>query len=92
MDTAEIWVVGGGIALSLWVLWFFFGPRASEQAAVAGGVQTIKVRVQGGYSPDRIEVKKGEPVRLLFTPPGKQQLHRTGHLRRLRRFQMLPPK
>ena len=67
MDTAEIWVVGGGIALSLWVLWFFFGPRASEQAAVAGGVQTIKVRVQGGYSPDRIEVKKGEPVRLLFT-------------------------
>ena len=67
MDTAEIWVVGGGIALSLWVVWFFFGPRASEQASVAGGVQTIKVLVQGGYSPDRIEVKKGEPVRLLFT-------------------------
>lgn len=67
MDTAEIWVVGGGIALSLWVVWFFFGPRESEQAAVAGGVQTIKVTVQGGYLPDRIEVKKGQPVRLLFT-------------------------
>lgn len=67
MDTAEIWVVGGGIALSLFVVWFFFGPRGSQQAAVAGGVQQIKVVVQGGYSPDRIEVKKGQPVRLLFT-------------------------
>lgn len=67
MDTAEIWVIGGGIALGLFVIWFFFGPRGSEQAAVAGGVQAIKVTVQGGYSPDRIEVKKGQPVRLLFT-------------------------
>ena len=67
MDTAEIWVVGGGITLSLFVIWFFFGPRSSEQAAVAEGVQQIVVTVQGGYSPDRIEVKKGQPVRLLFT-------------------------
>jgi len=31
-----------------------------------GGVQEIEVTVQGGYTPDRIEVKQGRPVRLLF--------------------------
>ena len=67
MDTAEIWVVGGGIALGLFVVWFFFGPRESERAAVTRGVQQIKIVVRGGYSPDRIEVVKGQPVRLLFT-------------------------
>lgn len=66
MDNAEIFVLIGGTLLSLFTLWFFFGPRASEKASVAGGVQQIKIKVQGGYSPDRIEVEKGKPVRLLF--------------------------
>lgn len=67
MDSAEIFVTTGGTLLSLFTLWFFFGPRVSEKAGVAGGVQQIKIKVQGGYSPDRIEVKRGKPVRLLFT-------------------------
>lgn len=67
MDSAEIWVVTGGLTLCAFVLWFFFGPRASEKAtASTGGVQQIKVIVKGGYSPDRIEVEQGKPVRLLF--------------------------
>ena len=67
MDTAKIFVVAGGFALCAFVLWFFFGPRAGEKAATGkGGVQEIEIVVQGGYSPDRIEVKRGVPVRLLF--------------------------
>ncbi len=66
MDSAQIGVLIGGLALMAFTLWFFFGPRASEKAAAVGGVQQIKVIVQGGYSPDRIEVKRGQPVRLLF--------------------------
>jgi len=67
MDTPAIFVVAFGLALCAFVLWFFFGPRESQKAASgAGGVQQIKVTVKGGYSPDRIEVKQGQPVRLLF--------------------------
>ncbi len=67
MDTAQIGVLSGGIALIVFTLWFFFGPRAGERAAVgAGGAQEITVVVKGGYSPDRIEVKRGQRVRLNF--------------------------
>jgi plastocyanin domain-containing protein len=67
MDTAEIVVLVGGLALAAFVLWFFFGPRIAEKAVQsASGVQEIKIIVQGGYSPDRIEVKRNQPVRLLF--------------------------
>ena len=67
MDASEISVLIGGIALIAFTLWFFFGPRAAEKAAVgAGGAQEVTVVVKGGYSPDRIEVKRGQQVRLLF--------------------------
>lgn len=66
MDSAQISVLIGGLLLIAFTLWFFFGPRASEQASAANGVQQMRVVVQGGYSPDRIEVKRGRPVRLLF--------------------------
>lgn len=67
MDTTEIIVTVGGIALIAFVLWYFFGER--EQVAAtesASGVQEIKVTVKGGYSPDVIVVKEGTPVRLDF--------------------------
>lgn len=67
MDTAQIGVLIGGLALIAFTLWFFFGPRASEKAtAGVGGAQEITVVVKGGYSPDRIEVKRGQRVRLNF--------------------------
>jgi hypothetical protein len=48
-------------------LWFFFGPRAGESAAIgASGVQEVTVVVKGGYSPDRIEVKRGHPCGCCF--------------------------
>jgi plastocyanin domain-containing protein len=67
MDTTEIFVVIGGIALIAFVLWYFFGEREAASAELSeGGVQEIKVTVKGGYSPDVIVVKENLPVRLNF--------------------------
>ena len=67
MDTAEIIVVVGGVALVAFVLWYFFGEREAAAAAVdESGVQEIKITVKGGYSPDVVVVKEGVPVRLDF--------------------------
>jgi plastocyanin domain-containing protein len=67
MDTTEILVVIGGVALIGFVLWYFFGEREQVSAEKnETGVQEIKVTVKGGYSPDVIVVKKDVPVRLNF--------------------------
>lgn len=67
MDAAEIAVVVGAVLLIGFILWFFFGPRTAAAAkADESGVQEVDVVVQGGYTPDRIEVMQGRPVRLNF--------------------------
>ncbi|MBN9518920.1 cupredoxin domain-containing protein [bacterium] len=67
MDTAQIAVTGGGVALIGFILWFFFGPRGATAARqTQSGVQEVEVVVRGGYTPDRIEVTQGRPVRLTF--------------------------
>lgn len=67
MDTAQLAVTGGGVALVGFILWFFFGPRGAVAARqTEAGVQEVEVVVRGGYTPDRIEVTQGRPVRLTF--------------------------
>jgi len=67
MDTTEILVVAGGVALIALVLWYFFGEREAVAAtATESGVQEIKITVKGGYSPDVVVVRQGRPVRLDF--------------------------
>jgi plastocyanin domain-containing protein len=67
MDTAQIVVTAGGVLLIGLILWFFFGPRQATAARVSGaGIQEVDVVVKGGYSPDRIEVTQGRPIRLNF--------------------------
>lgn len=67
MDTAQIGVTAGGAALVGFILWFFFGPRGATAARESdAGVQEVEVVVRGGYTPDRIEVRQGRPVRLTF--------------------------
>ena len=36
MDTAEIFVTSGGVALIVFTLWFFFGKREGESVAASG--------------------------------------------------------
>jgi plastocyanin domain-containing protein len=67
MDTAEILVLAGAVALIALVLWYFFGEREAVAATeTAAGVQEVHITVKGGYSPDTVRVKQGRPVRLDF--------------------------
>jgi plastocyanin domain-containing protein len=54
----------GLISAELW--WFMFGKTKSQKALIKQGIQEIDIVVDGGYTPDRIEVTAGEPVRLNF--------------------------
>ena len=69
MNTTQIIVTLGGIALSVLIAWFFWlAPKGKTQAAMgASGTQEVAVTVKGGYTPDLIVVKAGQPVRLRFT-------------------------
>src|SRR5204863_5855090 len=46
--------------------WLFFGPRKASAALLSDGVQRVRVRVAGGYSPDLIRVRQGVPLELEF--------------------------
>lgn len=68
MDTAQLLVTLGGAGLIGLVVWFFFfAPHQVVAAqAAAGGTQQVDITVKGGYSPDVVEVRRGQPVRLRF--------------------------
>lgn len=67
MDIAELIVTACGAILIAFVVWFFFGSKKATAAKRGtGGVQEIEVSVGGVYTPDRIEVEAGRPVRLIF--------------------------
>lgn len=60
-------VAVGGLGLigaELW--WFMFSKTKSQKASVKEGIQKVDIVVDGGYTPDRIEVAAGEPVKLNF--------------------------
>ncbi|MEH0844815.1 heavy metal translocating P-type ATPase [Micromonospora sp. CPCC 205711] len=46
--------------------WYFFAPRRAHRAELSDGVQRIRVTVRGGYQPDVIQVRQGEPVEIVF--------------------------
>jgi plastocyanin domain-containing protein len=67
MTPAQIAVTAAGGAAIAWVLWYFLLSRGTAvAAAMAGGVQEVRVLVKGGYTPDTIVVQAGKPVRLQF--------------------------
>ena len=67
MGTDQVMVTVGGAFLVGFILWFFFGARAATAArSGAGGTQEALIEVRGSYTPDRIEVEAGRPVRLTF--------------------------
>jgi plastocyanin domain-containing protein len=67
MTPTQIVVTAAGAAAIAWVLWYFLLSRGTAvAAAVAGGVQEVRVLVKGGYTPDTIVVQAGKPVRLQF--------------------------
>lgn len=68
MASTEWSLLVGALALIGLVNWYFLGkPRARPVSALrVGDAQDITVRVEGGYSPNAIEVERGTRVRLTF--------------------------
>ncbi len=69
MTSIQIIVTITGIALSIFIAWFFwFAPKGQTRVtAGSGGVQEVAITVKGGYTPDIIVVKAGIPVKARFT-------------------------
>ena len=68
MTPIDITVLAGATILSALVIWFFFfSQKEGTRLAAANGVQETNIIVKGGYTPDVLVVKAGQPVRLNFT-------------------------
>ena len=66
MTPSAVIVIAGGVLLTAFGLWFFFGPRRSELAALEDGKQTVDIVVQGAYSPNIIRARQGVPLQITF--------------------------
>ncbi|MDZ4158493.1 MAG: cupredoxin domain-containing protein [Anaerolineaceae bacterium] len=69
MNSVQILVTLGGIALSLFIVWFFWLARKGQPrvSTDSSGIQEVAITVKGGYTPDIIVVKAGQPLRMRFT-------------------------
>ncbi|MCI1974444.1 MAG: cupredoxin domain-containing protein [Limosilactobacillus sp.] len=56
------------IALIVGIIWWFFGKHteSSAKAQVNNQQQTANIVVHGGYSPERVVLKKGVPATVNF--------------------------
>ena len=63
---ADILVVVGALGGAGFLAWFFFGSRAAAETTVTSGAQEASVVVQGGYSPNVIQARRGVPLRIHF--------------------------
>ncbi|MDP3998716.1 MAG: cupredoxin domain-containing protein [bacterium] len=70
MTLQEILVLISGTVLIIFILWFFFGKKETEEARVSKGKggekQEAIIVVEGAYSPNETAVKKGIPVEITF--------------------------
>lgn len=66
MTGFEILVIAAAVLLMGVLGWYFFGPRKAHDARLDDGFQVVRVKVQGGYSPDVVRVMRGVPVRMEF--------------------------
>ena len=67
MSAAQYAVTAVGLTAIVWVLWYFLLSKGSAApAASVDGVQELRITVRGGYTPDTVVVRAGQPVRLQF--------------------------
>jgi plastocyanin domain-containing protein len=68
VTSSELLVIILALAAIGWVNWYFLLSSRGPVGAVvgAGGAQELRVRVEGGYDPAKVRVKKGREVRLIF--------------------------
>jgi plastocyanin domain-containing protein len=67
VSVSQYVVTAVGLAAIVWVLWYFLlSKRSAASAPTVAVVQEVRVVVKGGYTPDTVVVRAGEPVRLQF--------------------------
>ena len=68
MTPLQIAVTLAGVAAIVWVNWYFFlaAQRPVAAAGAGTGPQSVRIVVEGGYSPSVVTVEAGRPVRLEF--------------------------
>lgn len=56
------------IVLAGLIIWWFFGKHQTETTASTqdGNVQKVEIIVDGGYKPERVQLKVGVPAELTF--------------------------
>ena len=59
-------VLIAALVITAGIIWYFFAPKKAAQAKEEDGVQTVRITVKGGYSPQLIQVQAGRPVKLVF--------------------------
>lgn len=53
----------GGLLLTAFIYWFFFGKKEVTMEVNDGKVEIL---VEGGYKPDTIQIPKGKPITIEF--------------------------
>lgn len=75
MTPIEWTVVAGAVASIALVNWYFFvagqtvavaAPAMAAGAAGAAAIPEVVITVDGGYSPNTVRAKAGQPLRLVF--------------------------
>ena len=68
MTPVELVVTLAGLAAIGWLNWYFFlaGAPAVAARAAGDGAQSVRIVVEGGYTPSVVKVEAGRPVRLEF--------------------------
>lgn len=75
MAATDWLVVLGAAGAIAWVNWYFFvagravataAPAAAGTGAAAAAGLRVTITVDGGYSPNTVRVKAGQPVQLVF--------------------------
>jgi plastocyanin domain-containing protein len=69
MNTLNLIVTLTGLAMIVWIVWYFWLWKGESFMAQVGtrGIQEVGVVVKGGYQPSTIVAKAGIPLRLNFT-------------------------
>lgn len=68
MSAADWGVIVGALGAIAAINWWFFvaGQGPVAVAPAAAGAAEVVITVDGGYSPAVVQVKRGQPVRLVF--------------------------
>lgn len=70
MTGTELLVLASSVGAIAWVNWYFFvagrSTAVAASAAPGGATPEVVIEVDGGYSPNVVQARVGQPLRLIF--------------------------